>query len=705
MTPAILRPNRNVWRIEKAARAAVLIDGAAFFRAVREAFLQARRSIFVVGWDIDSRTRLVGESNEPGDPYPETLAEFLCELVRERPELRVNLLLWDYSILYASEREMFPRLSLQWKTPEQITLCLDDTVPFGCSQHQKIIVVDDALAFSGGLDLTIRRWDTSEHAAHSDGRLDPAGQPYRPFHDVQMAVDGAAARALAEMAHERWTRAMACQAVPYQPSGNPWPASVPPDFTDVDVGISRTLPACESIPEVREAEALFLDSIDAAKRTIYIENQYVTSAPIAERLAKQLRDRPGLEVVIVAPRSYDSWVEQKAMRNSRIHFWQQVREAGGERVRLLYPSVSDGKHSTHTMIHSKVTVIDDRFLRIGSANINNRSMGTDTECDLAIEARNESERRAIIEIRNRLVGDHCGVEAADVARAMAQTGSLVAVVDRLSGNGHSLRPIDDGEPDDSELAPFIRDVGDPKRPLSFGALLSKWRRRWGPLRERAALVAIGVLLMIIGLTLAWQYTPLADYADPREIADLLNDTAVHPWASIFVVGIFVLAGLVAFPVIILIAATAAAFGPWLGFAYALAGVLASALVSYAIGARFGQETLRGLLGPRLERIRRQIERRGVLAVATVRVVPVAPFTVINLVAGASSIRLVDYIIGTLLGMLPGLIVISALGYQILRMLSDPSLTELALLALAILVWIGVSFGVQALVSRLWSTAS
>jgi uncharacterized membrane protein YdjX (TVP38/TMEM64 family) len=520
-----------------------------------------------------------------------------------------------------------------------------------------------------------------------------------------MVVDGAAARALAEMAHERWARAMSCPPTPFNPTGNPWPESVPPDFTDVEVGISRTLPACDAVPEVREAEALFLDSIDAAERTIYIENQYVTSAPIAERLAKRLGDRPELEVVIVAPRSYDSWVEQKAMRNSRIAFWKKVREAGGERVRLMYPSVSDGKHSTHTMIHSKVTVIDDRFLRIGSANINNRSMGTDTECDLAIEARNESERQAIIDIRNRLVGDHCGVEAADVAQAMAQTGSLVAVVDRLSGNGHSLRPIDDGEPDDSDLAPFIRDVGDPKRPLSFGALLSKWRRRWGPLRERAALVAIGVLLLIIGLTLAWQYTPLADYANPREIADLLSGSEMQPWASIFVVGIFVAAGLVAFPVIILIAATAAAFGPWLGFAYALAGVLASALVSYAIGARFGQETLRGLLGPRLERIRRQVERRGVLAVATVRVVPVAPFTVINLVAGASSIRLVDYIIGTLLGMLPGMIVISALGYQILRVLSAPSLTELALLALAILLWIGVSYGVQVLVSRLWSTAS
>ena len=97
------------------------------------------------------------------------------------------------------------------------------------------------------------------------------------------------------------------------------------------------------------------------------------------------------------------------MRNGRIHFWRAVKKAGGDRVRLMYPHVDDGKDGVPTMIHSKVMVIDDRFLRIGSANINNRSMGADSECDLAIEARNAKERRAIVDIRNRLLGEHCGV--------------------------------------------------------------------------------------------------------------------------------------------------------------------------------------------------------------------------------------------------------------------------------------------------------
>src|SRR4051812_9710032 len=175
MHSSILRPGRNVWCVEKAARAAVLVDGAAFFGAVRRAFLNARRSIFIVGWDIDSRMRLVGENNGTDDGYSPVLAELLSELVGTRPDLRVYLLLWDYSVVYAAEREMFPRLSLQWRTPGRVTLCMDDAVPFGSSQHQKLIVVDDALAFSGGLDLTQRRWDTAEHKADDPARVDVSG--------------------------------------------------------------------------------------------------------------------------------------------------------------------------------------------------------------------------------------------------------------------------------------------------------------------------------------------------------------------------------------------------------------------------------------------------------------------------------------------------------------------------------------------------
>src|SRR5918992_2869622 len=140
---SVLRSGHNVWRIEQADRAAVLIDGAAFFRAVREALRKAQRNVFIVGWDIDSRCRLVGEDCDPQDGLPVTFAEFLSALVRERPELTVHLLLWDYSVVYALERELFPTLALHWSTPRQVQLCLDDHLPVGSSHHQKLIVVDD----------------------------------------------------------------------------------------------------------------------------------------------------------------------------------------------------------------------------------------------------------------------------------------------------------------------------------------------------------------------------------------------------------------------------------------------------------------------------------------------------------------------------------------------------------------------------------
>ena len=85
--------------------------------------------------------------------------------------------------------------------------CLDSVLPLGCSQHQKIIVVDDSLAFSGGLDLTTHRWDTSEHKLHNPDRCTPDGREYAPFHDIQALVDGDAARALADLARERWKQA------------------------------------------------------------------------------------------------------------------------------------------------------------------------------------------------------------------------------------------------------------------------------------------------------------------------------------------------------------------------------------------------------------------------------------------------------------------------------------------------------------------
>lgn len=697
----LLKPDHNVWRIARARRATMLVDAANYFAAVRSAMIKAERSILVAGWDIHSQTRVVGPSGHADDGFPETFAEFLAALVRKKPQLRIKLLLWDFSVLYAAERDPFPTATLQWSTPHNIRFCLDDCVPVGSSQHQKLVTIDDKVAFSGGLDLTIRRWDTAAHAPNDPNRVDPSGKPYGPFHDVQMVVDGAAAGALSELLRGRW----ACAALENVPAvscgGDPWPDGVKPDFVDTDIGISRTEPRFDGREEAREVERLFFDMIDTAERSIYIENQFLTVIPIAERLAERLRERPGLEALIVSPQTHVSWLEAQSMRAGRARFAAALEEFMGDRVALLHPEVADGGVTTDVMVHSKVMAVDDRIIRIGSANLNNRSMGTDTECDLVVVAENDEQRRTVLRLRNTLIGDHCGATAAEVAQAIEQnSGSLVKAARVLARNGHSLQPIVDDPAVSSETFALIRGVADPEKPIGAEEFISNMLGGYVPARNYSTVLkAIAAGLIILALAMAWQFVPLAD---PKSVKAAFSDIAGSHWAPVAVIGTFVIAGSLMFPVTVLIAATAAAFGPWLGFGYAFVGALASALTTYAIGAAVGKRTVQDLLGPRLNRVRQKIASRGVVSIAAIRLVPVAPFTVVNLAAGATAIPVFDYMAGTALGMLPGMIMISAVGNQFARILTSPTPFDIAALVLAVGAWVALSIGVQAAVSRYWS---
>jgi phospholipase D1/2 len=699
------RPDRTIWCKEHARRAAVLIDAAQYFGAARAAMLKAQSRIFILGWDIHSRAAFVGESGKADDGFPEAFGDFLSALVKARPKLQVNVLLWDFAMLYATEREFFPIYSLRWNTPPGVQFCLDDAVPLGSSQHQKLIVIDDSVAFSGGLDVTVRRWDTSEHRFKNPFRRDPAGNFYRPFHDVQAIVEGEAAKALGRLARGRWQCAAGERIGATRGPRDCWPDNVTPDFNDVEVAIARTQPAFEDQQEVREVEALFLESIGKAERVIYVENQFLSSMKIAKALLERLREKPALELLVVAPKNHDSWLEMHSMRNGRIRFMREFDAPEiAPRVRLMYPEVKSGPRKTHTMVHSKVMIIDDVFLRIGSANLNNRSMATDTECDLFIEATKPAERAAITEIRNRLMGDHTGSSPQEVAEAYRQKGSLLAVADTLSNRGHRLRPVDDGEADRSELATYIEGVADPERPIGAEKFVSGLLGGLMPHRSVSTIMkAILLGLAVIAGALVWEYTPLAEMVDPKAIGATLRRFADGPLAPLVVLGIFVGGGLIVFPVVVLIAATAATFGPVYGFAYAFVGTMASALVTYGLGAWLGKRTLRDLLGPKLESVRRKVARKGVLAVALIRMVPVAPFTVVNMLAGASQITLTQFTAGTAIGMAPGILIMSLLGHQLSQIVLHPSASSIGLLAAAIFGWIALSVGVQALISKYWDT--
>lgn len=697
-SPSLLVPGRNVWRVERAHRAKVLIDAAAYFGALREAMLKAEDSIHIVGWDLDSRVRLVGPSGRCEDGLPETLAAFLSALVRRRPRLRVRLLLWDYSMVFSLQREMAPLLSFLWRTPPQIEICLDDVLPVGACHHQKLVVIDDALAFSGGLDLTIRRWDTPDHKPNDPLRLDPAAAPYPPFHDVQMAVDGAAAAALGELVRARWERA-ACEHLRRPPSSatarDPWPESLDPDFRDVPVGIARTYPSYGGQTAVCEVATLFADMAAQAERLIYVENQFLTHAATAERIAARMAERPGLETVIVAPRSYDGWVERRVMLAGRLRFMRILEEAGaGDRVRLLYPQVQDGEVTDAVMVHSKVMIVDDTLLRVGSANLCNRSMGLDTECDLAIEGQDEAGRRAIAAVRNRLLAEHSGIDERSLQDSLSEGRSICELLDRSSAAGRGLHPVQDRSTGLDVSEAVIDVMADPIEPLDeehVGAAASPERGRF------RLFLTLGIALAAIALlTLVWHLSPLGD---PGRITQALDAIAHRPWAPAAVVAIFLLAALVAFPVTVLIFATIAVFGGWTGALLAGTGAMASAIAGYFAGKWMGARFLRRFIGPRINRVRRVLADRGVLSVAAVRIVPAAPFTVVNLVAGAVGLRFLDYTAGTAIGLLPGLIVMSALGQQITTLVTQPTAGGVALLLCFVIAWVALAIGLQFLAAR------
>jgi phospholipase D1/2 len=152
-------------------------------------------------------------------------------------------------------------------------------------------------------------------------------------------------------------------------------------------------------------------------------------------------------------------------------------------------------------------------------------------------------------------------------------------------------------------------------------------------------------------------------------------------------------------VTVLIAATAAVFGAWPGVLYAAAGTMVSALATYAIGRWLGPNGLRQFFGPRTNVLTRSFARRGIPAVTLVRIVPVAPFSLVNLAAGAFRIPLPDYLIGTAIGLAPGLGLMSLLGDNLIDMIREPTLSGIAIVVAVLAVAIGLSIGVQRVISR------
>ena len=443
----ILQLGHNACREVTAQTSGVLVDAADYFHTLYWEASRARRSILLSGWEFDSTVEMLRGADAPPGTEVRFL-KFLNGLCYRNPKLFVCILAWNFNLVLATEREWLQRVYFHWMTHSHFHFRVDDSPIATGSHHQKFVVIDGRIAFLGGIDVRHACWDDRRHLVENPDRVS-RGRPHGPYHDVQVYLGGGEAPlALEQYFFQRWQRA----------DGKLPPLSPPLSYREelrprgalplgsTTLALSRTQPrSCG--PTVREVERLFADAIAAAERMIFVETQYFSSRAICDALVARMRGRrePRLEVVIVVNDRAEAVKEEVAVGLRQAENLEQLRAVAAETGHVLgcYYSMADGANDENpetTYIHSKVMIVDDRFLTIGSANLTNRSMGLDSELHASWEASDGDTPlvSAIRDVRVSLLAEHAGLAAED-AGALATLGGLVARLDAIAVRRHRLR--------------------------------------------------------------------------------------------------------------------------------------------------------------------------------------------------------------------------------------------------------------------------
>lgn len=711
----LFKPGENCWRVERATYASMVVGVANYYRDLHESICKAKHSVFIVGWDMDSRIALVRGEKAEEEGCPRTLYDLIVGKAKENPDLQIYLNKWDNSVVFTGDREFMPAVKWRDAGCPNIHFRFDGTVPVHGSHHQKLIVVDDEVAYSGGIDIGLYRWDTREHRPEHSDRVDPTSKfeqgkerAFLPNHDIQICLAGAAAQGIADLARQRWKIASGYDAVPIRPydvEGVPdaWPESNPPDFKDVDVAIALTFPEIAGKPSVRQVEQLYVDQISKAEKFIYIENQYLASVRIASALNNRLKLNPDLRVLLFSSRDPAGLIEESTMWWARVRF-RKILQRGGEDIKrrseMVYCITTDGEKTLPLHVHAKIMVVDDKYLRVGSSNLNNRSMMLDSECDVVLEGVTDEARAKIADIRNDLIREHCGMEKQDIQKLIDEQRPMSDFLIDVPHSTQHFRKIRDSISAASAYVRALTGMGEPAEP-SLPALLRSFSKHddiAGFPHGKVSSAFLGMMLLIF-LVLYWNSTPAAQFVTAENLRDQIEGIGQASYAIPMVIMIFVLGGLVFVPVTVMIAATAIAFGPLTGFAVALAGAMTSAVLTFLMGFVLGERVFQNFSNTAFQRISNKVRQTGVIGVAAIRMIPIAPFTLVNMILGVSTVRFVPYVCGTLLGLLPGTLAMVVLGDSLARIWRSPDPQHLLYLGGAIVVWFLIVIGVHWIVGK------
>ena len=687
---------KNSWTIRPGNEAWLYSDAAHYFRAFANACSQAEETILIAGWDFHSSTVLTHRKRRGLPPKKVKLGRFLRKLVRQNPKLHIFILTWDFAPFFILERERLQSFNRGWRKHPRIHFHMDDAHPISASQHQKFVVVDSSIAFIGGLDLTIRRWDENAHSSESPLRVDSFGEAYGAFHDYQLGVTGPVAADFVTLFSERWHNATA-EHLPkfglephHRP--NPLPTDTAVSFLNAQIAFSRTLPAFREQREVTEIAATYMALIQGAQHFILIENQYLTAHSIVNVLSERLKEEKGPEVVIILPEKAGGWLEIKTMGVLQDLALKRLRESDRHnRLRIYFPF--DRARAVLKMpmtVHSKLIIIDDHYLSVGSANLNNRSMGYDTECQLTIDASCDVfNQKSIRDARAYVLAHHSEIVAAEMSRAIEGADSMIGPLTNLCQADRERHLQEFIIQDQGQLQ--LEDLNwlDVEKPTELEIAVDQWgfaseiaSRKLG-VSPRSLLLALTVIFAI-ALGIVWNHILKQPEGSEGPLKAVLIAPFKDPSQSLLIIPLLYGLGAIFFiPINLLIIFTASMFSTSWALFEVLIGIMVNIAVGYSLGRLAGRSIFERFFGKRTQSLLNHIGNGQVLTLIFIRVFPIAPSSLINLAAGSGKIPFLRFLSATVVGMCPGALMLVVFQKSLMNLFREPgpgSIVTLLILA-------------------------
>ncbi|MFN2311878.1 MAG: VTT domain-containing protein [Spirochaetia bacterium] len=692
-------------------------DSASYYAALSNVFTRAQHRILIVGWGVDDRIYLVRSTTPSGSDSATgslSLGELLIQLAEDRPSLQIQLCAWRSPAFFSADHHISDAFQKAAARLPNLTLSLVPTASGFNSRHEKYVIVDDVLAFIGGIDLTHNRWDTEQHAATHEGRVNPAGESYTPYHDMQVALSGPIVHDLYTVAahdlelHGEWS-----------PVEQPlWPEGLEVDARKVPVmlALTRSNPNPE-LDNTRQIKDAYHVMINNASKFIYIEDQYFSSDSVTQALSQQLQREDGPEVIVIMARELPDALGRLTMGvNASMHLARLMESDLYGRLGV-FNMVSPDDPNVDVKVHSKLMIVDGRYLTIGSANINQRSFNFDLEANIILDSQGSDTPGFVQELEDRVLAQRAGLNVGEWLNEVRQNaGSKCRAMHERVHNWDGLQQgrnfLAPGTVPHEVMDYF--DMAHAPQPESVLHKLARSSALELSSRAKKVILSVAVVVGLIGAVFLLSRTDIRaaldiniNFDEVMRGIDSINDNRPVT-AGLLTVGIFWLAISMFVTIAVPIVFFSAVHGPWLGILYSIIGVLSGAAIYYTLGLVLHDSKRLGKVRA-VRRAKEQLEKikpYGTWAVAISRMVPTGPFLVVNFVTGAVGFTPRQFVAGSLIGLLPGIFALSLFGEAIRNVFTDPDLVSVGVFILMVAAYFLIVNGALAAIKKIagWAEA-